>query len=73
MMSKELEDSLGLRIQGLHRAEQGGLLVQRFASPGNERRGNAERRAIGVLQDIRRAGHVPGGVSAGFERRADAA
>src|SRR5208283_734362 len=36
-------------------------------------RGNAERGAVGVLQDERRAGGVPGGVAARFKGGADAA
>ena len=50
-----------------------GLLVQRLAGPGNEGRGNAERRAVGVFQDVGRAGNVPGRIAAGLEGGADAA
>ena len=45
------------------------------ASPVHETNavGNAERRAVGVLEDVGGAGDVPGRVAAGFERGADAA
>ena len=39
----------------------------------DERRRDAERRAVGVLQDVGRAGDVPDGVAAGLERVAHAA
>ena len=51
----------------------GRLLVERLAGPRDERRRNAQRRAVGVFQDVGRAGDVPGRVAAGFERGADAA
>ena len=49
------------------------LLVERFAGPGDERRRNAERRAVRVFENVGRAGDVPDRVAAGFERGADAA
>ena len=61
------------RVEGLHGAQQRGLLVQGLAGPRNEGRGNAERRAVGVFQDVGRAGDVPGRIAAGLERGADAA
>ena len=72
-VAEELQNPLGLRVQGLHRAQQRGLLVEGLAGPGDEGRGNAERRAVGVFQDVGRAGDVPGRVAAGLERGADAA
>ena len=65
--------ALGLLVERLHRTQQRRLLVERFAGPGDERRRNAERRAVGVFQDVGRAGDVPDRVAAGFERGADAA
>ena len=56
-----------------HRAEQRGLLVERLAGPGTERGGDAQRRAVGVVEDEGGAGRVPGGVAAGLEGGADAA
>src|SRR6202020_3467719 len=38
-----------------------------------ERGRDAEQRAVGVLEDERGAGRIPGGVAARLERRADAA
>ena len=57
----------------LDRAEQGGLLVQRLARPRAERRRDAKRRAVGIVEDERRAGRVPRGVAPRLERGADAA
>ena len=71
--AEEPEDPDGLLGEGLHRAEQGGLLVQGLAGPGAEGGRDAEGRAVGVLQDERGAGRVPGGVAAGLEGGADAA
>ena len=45
------------------------------ASPVHEMKivGDAQRVAVGVLQDVRRAGDVPTGVTAGLEGAAQAA
>ena len=72
-VAEQLQDALGLLVQGLHRAQQRRLLVERLAGPRAERRRDAQRRAVGVFQDVGRAGRIPGGVAAGFERGADAA
>ena len=72
-MAEQLQYPLSLHIQSLHRAEHGRLLVERFAGPRDERSRNTERRAVGIFEDIGRAGHVPGRVTASFERRPDAA
>ena len=73
LVPEQLQDPLGLHVQGLHRPQQRRLLVERLAGPAHEGRGNAERRAVGVFQDVGRAGRVPGRVAAGLERGADAA
>ena len=57
----------------VHRAQQRDLVVERLAGPRGEGGRDAQQRAVGVLQDERRARGVPGGVAAGLERRADAA
>ena len=59
--------------QRVHRAQQRDLVVQRLARPGRERRRDAQQRSVGVLEDERRRGRIPGGVAARLERRADAA
>ena len=59
--------------QRVHRAQQRDLVVQRLARPGRERRRDAQQRSVGVLEDERRRGRIPGGVPARLERRADAA
>ena len=71
--AEQLEHALGLLVQGLVGAQKRGLLVQGLARPGDEGGGDAQEGAVGVLQDVRRAGHVPGGVAAGFKRGAQAA
>src|SRR3989304_4089261 len=72
-LAEELEYSLRLAIERLHGAQQRRFLVERFAGPRDERRRNAERRAIGVLQNVGRTGDVPDRVTTGFERGPDAA
>jgi hypothetical protein len=57
----------------IHRAQQRDLRVQRLAGPGGEGGGYAEQRAVGILEDERRAGWIPGGVAAGLEGGAHAA
>ena len=73
LVAEQRQDPLGLHVQRLHRAEQGGLLVQRLARPRTERGRDAQRGAVRVLEDVRRAGDVPRGVAARLERGADAA
>ena len=72
-LAEQLQHALGLLVERLHRTQQRRLLVERFAGPGDERRGNAQRRAVRVFQNVGRAGDVPDRVAAGFERGADAA
>ena len=71
--TEEPQDPDRVLRQGLHRAEQGGLLVESLAGPGTECRGDAQGRAVGIVQDEGGAGRVPGGVAAGFERGSNAA
>jgi len=59
--------------QGVHRAQQRDLRVQRLAGPGHERRRDAEQRTVGILEEERRGRRVPGRVAARLEGRADAA
>ena len=73
LVAKQLQDALGLLVQGLHGAQHRGLLVQRLARPRAERGGDAQGGAVRILQDVGRAGHVPRRVAAGLEGRADAA
>src|SRR5450631_3658343 len=47
--------------------------IERLPRPRGERRGDAEQRPVGVLEDEGRRGRVPGGVAAGLEGRADPA
>ena len=53
--------------------QQRGLLVKGFAGVGAERSRDAERCAVRVTFDERRAGGIPCGVSAGFEGGAETA
>jgi hypothetical protein len=73
LLAEHPQQPLRLRVEHLHRAQQGGFLVQRLARPRTEGRRNAQRGAVGVFQDVGGAGHVPRGVAARLERGADAA
>ena len=73
LVAEQGQHAAGLLVDGLHRAEQRGLLIQRLARPRAERRGDAERGAVGVVEDVGGARRIPGGVAAGFERGAEAA
>src|SRR5262249_15813219 len=72
-LAEQLKHALSLLVQSLHRAQERRLLVQRFAGPGDERRRNAQRRAVWIFQNVRRAGNIPNRVTASFERGANAA
>ena len=72
-VAEELQDALGVLVQHLIRAKERRLGVERLAGPRDEARGNAERRAGLRVEEVRGAGHVPRGVTARLERRADAA
>jgi len=69
LMAEQLQHALRLRVERLHRAEQRGLLVERFAGPGHERGGDAQR----GVDHVSRARHVPCRVAARFCGGADAA
>ena len=69
LLAKELQHAAGFLADGLHGAQQRGLLVQDLAGVGAERRGDAQR----VVLDERIAGRIPGGVASGLKRGAQAA
>ncbi len=71
--AEEAQHALGLHVECLLGTQHRGLLVERFAGPGHERRRDAQRVAVGVFEDVGRAGDVPGGVAAGLEGLPDAA
>ena len=71
--AEELEHTLRLRVECLHRTKHGRLLIQRFAGPRDECRGNAQGGAVGILEDVSGAGDVPDGIAACFEGLADTA
>ena len=58
-----------LAVQGVHRTQQGGLLVECFAGIGGEGGWDAQ----GTVLNESRRGAVPGGIAAGFEGGAQAA
>ncbi len=72
LVAEEREHALRLLVQRLLRAQQRRLLVERLARPRYEGGGNAERRAVGILEQVSRARDVPRRVAACFEGRADA-
>ena len=53
--------------ESVHRAQQRDLVVQGLAGPRDERGGNAENGAVGVVQHEGRGARVPGGVAASLE------
>ena len=69
LVAEEGQDAAGLLVEGLHRAEERGLLVEGLARPRAEGRGDAEGRAVGIVEDVGRARGIPGGVATGLERR----
>ena len=69
-MAEEFEDAAGLLVQGLHGLEKRRLGIQRLAGPGDKGRGNTESGAVGVLDDVSGARHIPRGVAAGAVRGA---
>ncbi len=71
--AEEPHQALERAVEGLHRAQEGRLLVERLARVGAERRRDAERGAVGVALDEGGRGGVPGRVAARLERGADAA
>ena len=73
LRSEQLQDAHRLLGQAVHRAQQRRLLVERITGPAHERRRDDERRTVRRHQQPGRAGRVPRGVAARFERRAHAA
>ncbi len=72
--AKQLQHANGLLRDGLHRAQQRGLLVERLTGPAHERRRNHQRCAVATVeQQPRRAGRIPRRVAAGLEGGAHAA
>ena len=72
-VSEDLYDALCLFVHRLRGTEQRSLLVERPAGPRHERGRDTSVVPFGSPRDVRRAGDVPRGVAASFERRADAA
>ena len=68
-VAEQPQDAQRLTAEGLHRAEEWGLLVERLAGPAQEGGGDDQGGAVGMLDDVRGACRVPGGVAAGLKRR----
>ncbi|MFM9011052.1 MAG: glutamine synthetase III, partial [Planctomycetota bacterium] len=51
-MAEQREDAAGLLVDRLHRAQQRRLLVERLARPRAVRGGDAERGAVGIVEDV---------------------
>ncbi len=66
-VAEEVEHPLGVDRHRLLRAQHRGLVVERLAGHRDEDRRDAQRVAVGVLQHVRRAHHVPAGVAARLE------
>ena len=71
-MPEQLQDALGVHAHGLLAAQQRGLVVQRLTGHRHEDGRDAQRVAVGILQDVGRAGDVPAGVAARLEGAAQA-
>ncbi len=52
----------------VHRAQQRNLVVERLAGPGGKRGGDAQHRAVGVLEDEGGRSRIPRGIAARLER-----
>ena len=68
-IAEEFQNSQCLTVDSLHTPQQGSLLIQRLPAVGTECRRDAER----FFLDKRIAGWIPGSVSSGFKRCAQAA
>ena len=73
LVAKHREHAAGLLVDGLHRPQERRLLVERLARPRTEGGRDAERGAVGIVEDVGRAGRIPRGVPAGFEGGPEAA
>ncbi len=73
LVAEQFQNALGVRTHGLLATQQRRLVVQGFAGHRHEHRGNAQRIAVRVLQNVGRAGDVPPGVATRLERAAQAA
>ena len=69
LVAEEVEEAGRLLGHGLLRAQQRGLVVEGLPGHGDEHGRDAERVAVGVLEDVGRAGHVPAGVAPCLEGR----
>ena len=68
-VAKQLQDTHGLLVQGLHGAQQRGFFIQRLATVGTERRGDTQ--CLVLDKSVR--GRIPGGVAPGLEGSTQAA
>ena len=73
LAAEQFEQPLGLAVHGRIGAQQGCLLVEGFAGPGNKDSGNAEGDPVGGFHQEGWAGDVPGGVAPGLKGGANAA
>jgi hypothetical protein len=73
LVTKQLQDALGVHAHGLLAAQQRRLEVERFTGHRDEYRRDTQRVAVRVFQDVGRAGDVPAGVAARFEGAAQTA
>src|SRR5262249_45794927 len=73
LVAEQAEDAQGLLGEGLHRAEQRGLLVEGLAGPAGEGGRDDQGGAVGALVDEGGAGRVPRRVAARPQGGADGA
>ena len=68
-VAKQLQDTHGLLVQGLHGAQQRGFFIQRLTAVGAERRGDTQ--CLVLDKGVR--GRIPGGIAPGLEGSTQAA
>ena len=68
-VAKQLQDTHGLLVQGLHGAQQRGFFIQRLATVGTERCGDTQ--CLVLDKGVR--GRIPGSVAPGLEGSTQAA
>ena len=73
LLTEEREHAGSGLVDGSHRAEERGLLVEGFTLPRDEGGRDAKRGTVFGVEDVGRGGDVPSGVTAGFEGGAETA
>ena len=73
LVSKQGQHAVSLLVNRLHRTQKWRFLIEGLSGPRAKRGRNAERCAIGIVEDIGGAGRIPRGVTSGLKRGAQPA